>query len=39
MRTAAASALASRTILGSKCSKIEKIGIIGVGIQALWQLR
>lgn len=40
MRTAAASCLASRTLLGpARCGKINKIGIIGVGIQALWQLR
>ena len=40
MRTAAASALASKTILGQeRVKEISKIGLFGGGVQAIWQLR
>jgi ornithine cyclodeaminase/alanine dehydrogenase-like protein (mu-crystallin family) len=39
VRTAAACAYASRFILGERRKEIEKIGIVGGGVQAVWQLR
>lgn len=39
VRTAAACAYASRLLLGAKKEKIRKLGIIGGGVQAVWQLR
>ncbi len=39
VRTAAACAYASRLILGRKKHDIQKIGIVGGGVQAFWQLR
>ncbi len=40
VRTAAACAYASKFILGDDCRKsIRKIGIVGGGVQAVWQLR
>ena len=39
IRTAAASVLGSKTLLGSKLRDVKSIGIVGAGIQARWQLR
>ena len=39
IRTAAASVLGSKTLLGSKLKNVQSIGIVGAGIQARWQLR
>ena len=39
VRTAAACAYASKLVLGKKCHDIDKIGIVGGGVQACWQLR
>ena len=39
IRTAAASVLGSKTLLGSKLKNVKSIGIVGAGIQARWQLR
>ena len=39
IRTAAASVLGSKTLLGSKLKDVRSIGIVGAGIQARWQLR
>ena len=39
VRTAAACAYASRFILGDRTNHIGKIGIVGGGVQAVWQLR
>ena len=39
IRTAAASVLGSKTLLGNKLKDVKSIGIVGAGIQARWQLR
>ena len=39
IRTAAASVLGSKTLLGRKLKDVQSIGIVGAGIQARWQLR
>ena len=39
VRTAAACAYASKLLLGKKTDEITKIGIVGGGVQACWQLR
>ena len=39
IRTAAASVLGSKTLLGNKLKEVTSIGIVGAGIQARWQLR
>ena len=39
VRTAAACAYASKCILGSNMQQVTKLGIVGGGVQAVWQLR
>ena len=39
VRTAVACAYASKLILGERRHSIEKVGIVGGGVQACWQLR
>lgn len=39
VRTAAACAYASRLLLGDRAQEIQKVGIVGGGVQACWQLR
>ncbi|GFH53305.1 hypothetical protein CTEN210_09781 [Chaetoceros tenuissimus] len=39
VRTAAACAFASKLLLGKKVKDVTKIGIVGGGVQAVWQLR
>ena len=39
VRTAAACAYASKVLLGSRTQEITKVGIVGGGVQACWQLR
>eukprot|EP01079_Euglenida_sp_SAG-EU17-18_P007453 gene7453-182_t len=39
VRTAAACAFASRAALGGRAAKVTRIGMVGGGVQAVWQLR